>query len=143
VSDQDFFFDEDQPAETASKPAPAKKGGSGTGPARPASGSEQSVSVTIVALVGVVAALLGVIIGLFIGRSMATPAVVAPTGTGAPQQAAPQLSPDQLEGGALPEGHPDIGGGAGGGTAAPDAGAPTAPDAEAPTAPDAGGSTEE
>jgi len=123
VSDQDFFFDEDeQTTKTAPKSAPAKKGSSGGSSSTPPSGTEQAVSITVTALVAVVAALLGVIIGLFIGRSMAAPAVVAPAATGTPQQqqAAPQLSPEQLEGGELPQGHPDI---SGGGAAAPE-GAP-------------------
>jgi len=73
--------------------------------------------MTVMALVGVVAALLGVILGIFIGRGMAAPAVT-PVNTGAPiqqgEQSAPQLSPEQLQGGELPQGHPDIGGGTGG-----------------------------
>jgi hypothetical protein len=120
VSDQDFFFDEDEqpkPAEKATAPT-KKSGSSGSASRPPASGGEQSVSMTVAVLIGVVTMLLGVIIGLFIGRGMATPAVVAPTGTGTTpqQQGAPQLSPEQLEGGQLPEGHPDIGGGGMGGS---------------------------
>jgi hypothetical protein len=113
VSDQDFFDEDEQPTKGAEKAAPAKKGSSGSPSPKPAGGTEQSVSMTVTALVAVVAVLLGVIVGLFIGRSMAAPAVVVPAATTAPQgQAAPQLSPDQLEGGELPAGHPDISGGA-------------------------------
>jgi len=120
VSDQDFFFDEDEQPKTAEKATvPAKKSGSGGTPTRPPAADGQSVTMTVAVLIGVVTMLLGVIIGLFIGRGMATPAVVAPvggTGTGTTPQAAPQLSPEQLEGGELPEGHPDIGGGGTGGS---------------------------
>lgn len=120
MSDQDFFFDEDdQPKKDAPKSGGVKKGSgsSRTAAAAPA-GAEQSVSVTVTALVAVVAVLLGVIIGIFVGRGLATPSVPG-VGSGATIEGggateAPQLTPEQLEGGALPEGHPDIGGGAGG-----------------------------
>jgi len=115
VSDQDFFFDEDeQPKADAPKASGSKKGSSSSKAAASAPAA-QSNSMTVTILVGVIAALLGVIIGIFVGRSLAAPAAVVPT-TGAPQggtsteQQAPQLSPEQLEGGELPKGHPDIGG---------------------------------
>jgi len=116
VSDQDFFFDEDeQPAAEPAKATAKKSSGSTPAAAAPA-GASAGVSMTVAALVGVVAVLLGMIVGIFIGRGLAAPAVT-PVNTGAPiqgQQAAPQLSPEQLEGGELPQGHPDISGGAGG-----------------------------
>jgi len=114
VSDQDFFFDEDeQPKADAPKASGSKKGSSSSKAAASAPAA-QSNSMTVTILVGVIAALLGVIIGIFVGRSLAAPAVVAPT-TGAIQggtttEQAPQLTPEQLEGGELPKGHPDIGG---------------------------------
>jgi len=115
VSDQDFFFDEDE------KPAAksgAKKGSSSgkaasTAPAAPASGDSQSVSLMVAVLVGVIGVLLGVVVGLFIGKGMAAPAVptTATTIEGATGGAvsAPQLTQEQIEAGALPEGHPQVG----------------------------------
>ncbi len=124
MSDQDFFFDEDdQPKKDAPKSGGVKKGSgsSRTAAAAAAPAAEQSVSVTVTALVAVVAVLLGVIIGIFVGRGLATPAVPG-VGAGATIEGggateAPQLTPEQLEGGALPEGHPEIGGGGPGGAA--------------------------
>jgi hypothetical protein len=123
VNDQDFFFDEDeQPKNVSAKPAAKKSAASapkGAAVVVAAPAGEQSVSMTVTALVGVIAILLGVIIGIFIGRGLAAPAGVAATGTGgAPAAAgqAPQLSPEQLNSGQLPPGHPNIGGGAASGS---------------------------
>jgi len=127
VSDQDFFFDEDEPKkETAPKTSSSKKSTSSgrSSDAAPAAGmADQSVSLTVTVLVGVVTALLGIIIGIFVGRGLAGPAVPG-VGSGATlgtdtTQEAPQLSPDQLQGGELPAGHPDIGGSAPSSDAAP------------------------
>ena len=71
--------------------------------------------MTVAALIGVVALLLGVIIGIVIpSGGDSTPAPTATTGG----VSAPQLSPEQLESGSLPEGHPDVG------DAAPEGSAP-------------------
>ncbi len=120
MSDQDFFFDEDEaPAE---KPKPAQKSASATRKSEPAArpaksaaatpAGTQTVTMTVAGLIGVVALLVGIIIGILIptgGTQPTTPAgVPAPGGT----QARP-LSPDEL-GGDLPPGHPDIGGMTGG-----------------------------
>lgn len=120
MSDQDFFFDEDEaPAKDTApkKAASSDKPASRTAATAPAAGA-QTVSMSVAALIGVIALLAGVIIGIVIpvGGSSNVPApnTAAPIQGG--EQAAPQLSPDQLEGGQLPEGHPDIGGGAGGST---------------------------
>ena len=84
MSDQDFFFDEDEKPAKPSPKAPAKKGGA-TPASKPsgssASGSaapsgQQTVTMTVAVLVGVIGVLLGVVIGLFVGRSMVPPAVV-------------------------------------------------------------------
>ena len=114
MSDQDFFFDEDEsPVEetketkktaktsgTASKKAAQKS-------AAPAPSDEKSVTMTIASLIGVVALLVGIIIGIIIPAG-GTGSLPAPSagGTGV---SAPQLSPEQLETGDLPEGHPDLG----------------------------------
>jgi hypothetical protein len=121
VSDQDFFFDEDEkPAKSAGTPAPKKTGSSasGSGASKPSKTSTdaapvQTVSMTIAILIGVIGILLGAVIGLFVGKSMAVPSVaVTPSaGTGTTQQA-PQLTPEQLQGGELPAGHPSVGGAA-------------------------------
>jgi hypothetical protein len=115
VSDQDFFFDEDdQPA--AEDKAPAKKTSTSTkSAAAPAAvGAAQSVSMSVAALIGVIALLAGVIIGIVLpvgGGSTGSPAgSFAPPANSAP---APQLSPDQLEGD-LPPGHPPLDGQNGG-----------------------------
>ena len=122
MSDQDFFFDEDEkPAKSAGKPAPKKAGSS---PARSGSGSAasataapasaQSVSMTVAVLIGVIGILLGAVIGLFVGKSMAVPTVASIPSAGGTtsEQSAPQLTPEQLQGGQLPAGHPSVGGAA-------------------------------
>jgi len=120
VSDQDFFFDEDE--KPAAK-APAKKASGSTSPAKPAGKASASaapastaatVTMTIAVLIGVIGILIGAIGGIFIGRSLASttvatpPAATAPAATGTGTGDAPQLSPEQLQGD-LPSGHPAIG----------------------------------
>ncbi|MDZ4177838.1 MAG: hypothetical protein U1E29_01185 [Coriobacteriia bacterium] len=115
MSDQDFFFDEDETSTEANAEAPtAKRETEAAKPvARAASpaASMQSVSMMVAVLIGVVALLAGVIIGILIPSGSAS--VPAPSaiggGTAAP---APQLSPDQLESGDLPPGHPPLEGAA-------------------------------
>lgn len=121
VSDeQDFFFDESEPApkEQATKKASTAKPAAKQ--AAPAPAGEQMVTMTITVLSGVVALLIGVIIGIFIGRGMAAPVGVTGTGMGVGGatgiQQAPQLTPEQLQNSELPPGHPDIGGMTGGGS---------------------------
>jgi len=116
VSDQDFFFDEDeQPATKAAEKgkaappkAPAKGAPAKGGKAAPAQASGGiELTWTITALIGVVALLLGVIVGYSIPKSSS----VGTTGsTTTQQQVAPQLSPEEMQSGTLPEGHPDISG---------------------------------
>ena len=129
MSDQDFFFDEDeQPkaaAEKAAKPE-AKKSAAAKSPAQaaPAAAAGQGVTTTVAALIGVIALLGGLVIGILLpigGASVpsATPSVVAPTEGGA--SSAPQLSPEQMQGGELPAGHPDIGSMSGSTTGSADA----------------------
>lgn len=119
MSDQDFFFDEDeQPKKDAGKSGGSKK--AAATPAASSAATAEGVSMTVMALVAVVAILVGIIIGIFVGRGLAA-STVPGVNTGAPIQGgagteAPQLSPEQLQGGELPEGHPDIGGGAGAAT---------------------------
>ncbi|MDI6713065.1 MAG: hypothetical protein QMD96_07495 [Anaerosomatales bacterium] len=110
MSDQDFFFDEEE-SETAAK---AEKKVSSPRQAKPAAAPakqqvfQQSVSMTVASLVAVIALLLGVIVGYLIPRGASTS---TPTDTGA---IAPQLTPEQLQSGQLPPGHPDISGMTGG-----------------------------
>lgn len=135
--DQDFFFDEDEGTEEASAPkkaeAPKGKAKPAAQPAAPPpSGGfmQQTVPMTIAGLIGIVALLAGVIIGIALPNNSqpAVPAGTAPTavpGGGAP---APQLTPEQLQGGELPEGHPTVPEGMGGSAPATDgAGAGEAP----------------
>lgn len=108
MSDQDFFFDEDE-ATPATKGAPKmapKAAAKGASPAKPAAapvepssgGSffDQSLTMTVAALLMVIALLVGVIIGFFLGGAM-TPSAAA---SGTPGQ----LSQDQINQG-LPAGH--------------------------------------
>lgn len=128
MSDQDFFFDdevvEEPKKEAAKKKAatnkPAKKA---SAPAKQAPQPVQVVSaegmtfgVGVVALIAIVALLFGVIIGIFIGRSLVPDANFAGTGTQQTQTPgmggmgsgnAPQLSDEQIQQG-MPEGHPQV-----------------------------------
>ena len=70
--------------------------------------------MTVAVLIGVIGILLGAVIGLFVGKSMAVPTVAGIPGAGGATtgQSAPQLTPEQLQGGQLPAGHPSVGGAA-------------------------------
>ena len=124
MSDQDFFFDEDE--ETAAKPQPKKAGpaaskSAGKAVAAPVvsatpvgSGTlvTASVPMTVAVLIGVIGILVGAIIGIFVGRSLTpapTSAIPSATTPAATTGSAPQLSPDQLNSSELPAGHPSIG----------------------------------
>jgi hypothetical protein len=118
VSDQDFFFDED---EKPSKPAPSKSSAKSSS-AKPVATSAKSTSApaggfeltwTITALIGVVALLLGVIVGYAIPKGADIASPTTPTST---QTSAPQLTPEQLSTGELPAGHPSVGGASGAAT---------------------------
>lgn len=127
MSDQDFFFDEDEDvaaeaskssAKSASKAAPARssapkaaatqKAAPAAKPAAAPAGGSQ-VSLTVAALMTVVGLLLGVIIGFLLpgGGTSATTNTSAPAVSGG-TSTAPQLSEDQLTSGELPAGHPPI-----------------------------------
>lgn len=134
MSDQDFFFEDEEaettdgkspkpgakptPAKSGSKPAPrpASKSGSAAAkaPQAPPSFFDQTVTVAIASLLAVIALLLGVVIGYFVFSGSGQTVVTAPgsitapgaTGTGTP---AP-LTQDQLNSGQLPAGHPKVGG---------------------------------
>lgn len=148
VSDKDFFFDEDETQDQApaksggAKPASKRKAAasvetdlveSDPAPSSSVSFSMQSVSMTVAALIGVVALLTGVIIGMFIPGGPTATTGASGTGMpgGAPSAPAPQLTPEQLEGGALPPGHPPLDGmGATPTTPAPGASGQATPPAE-------------
>lgn len=128
MSDQDFFFDEEdgaKPEKKTSTPAksPSANRPAAKRPAAPASASffEQSVSMSIAALMAVIALLVGVIVGFVIPTGTATPSVTAATSAGETTQAAPQLTEEQLNSPTLPAGHPDLSGMSGGATATPSA----------------------
>jgi len=124
VSDQDFFFDEDETtvAETTkatSKPAgKATTGRSGAAKAAsatkavsaPAGGSQVSLMVAV--LMTVVGLLLGVIIGFILpgGGSSSTPASTTAPAAMDSGSVAPQLTEDQLNSGEMPPGHPAVSG---------------------------------
>jgi len=123
VSDQDFFFDEDEKPIEAAEEKPTRVQGQKKPATRQATAPAgiQSVTMTVAALIGVVALLIGVIIGILIPAGASTSATIPTAGTGS-AVSAPQLTPEQLEGGELPAGHPDLGAGAGTGAPVPDAG---------------------
>jgi len=108
VSDQDFFFDEESDSKPPVKTSSAAKVKPVARTSAPAQASffEQSVSMSIAALMVVIALLVGVIIGFVIPTGGETPPVTATTG--AAVEAAPQLTEDQLSSGELPAGHPDL-----------------------------------
>jgi hypothetical protein len=136
VSDQDFFFDEDETAsqategkaaaakssvKSASRPAPAeRKAASKPAPKaavkpevttpRGPSFFEQSVSMTIAALMTVIGVLAGVIVGFIVAPDSTTVSTgsTATSASAESSAAAPTLTEEQLSSGALPEGHPDI-----------------------------------
>ncbi|HEY3317498.1 MAG TPA: hypothetical protein VGK50_03640 [Coriobacteriia bacterium] len=128
MSDQDFFFDEeDEKPAKAEKAAPAKAPGrkasaatsspAAKTPSRPAPASgggsffDQEVNMGIASLVVVIALLLGMLLGVFIGQSRANNAALlnVPAATNTGGGSAPPLSQDQLKSGQLPAGHPSIG----------------------------------
>jgi hypothetical protein len=127
VSDQDFFFDEEPEAKApetkgSKSPAPgaAKPPRKTTQPeapktesAPPAGPVDQSTTWAVAALLGVAGLLLGAILGFLLGSTLSgssstTPTSLAPT-TPSTQQAAPQLTTEQIQAGQLPAGHPKIG----------------------------------
>lgn len=117
MSDQDFFFDEEDDAKPAakvaskatagSKAASGSKGGRAPQPVAASGGSffAQSVSMAITSLVAVIALLVGLIIGILIPSGSATPETASPAAT-----VAPTLTEDQLNSGELPAGHPPVSG---------------------------------
>jgi len=114
VSDQDFFFEEDeQPKETVTTGTPGKSGAARPATSAAAPSTVQTVTMSVAALIGVIALLAGVIIGLVIptGPGATAPGTVTTPGATQGSGTAPQLSPEQLEGGELPPNHPPVGGG--------------------------------
>jgi hypothetical protein len=115
VSDQDFFFDEEDDAKPAAKSgskaaagSKAPTGAKGARAPQPAATSgggffAQSVSMAVTSLVAVIALLVGLIVGILIPSGGATPQTASPAAT-----VAPTLSEDQLNSGELPAGHPPV-----------------------------------
>lgn len=158
MSEKDFYFDEDdtedsQPIEKAKAKEPVEASAEKAAPkarapkaaaGRPVAAAApvapvtmQPVSMTVAALIGVVALLVGVIIGMFLPGQQPTATVTpgvppAGMGSGAP---APQLTEDQLQGGQLPPGHPPLDQMGGGGAATPTADATPAPGGSMPATP--------
>lgn len=120
MSDQDFFFDEDEQP-TPARVAKAAPEADETQAVVSVAGA-QGISMAVASLIGVIALLAGVIVGVLLpignapsattGTVATTPSVPGGTGgTGGTGggSTAPQLTPEQLKGGELPAGHPDIG----------------------------------
>ncbi|HEX9093222.1 MAG TPA: hypothetical protein VF902_04490 [Coriobacteriia bacterium] len=144
MSDQDFFFDEEDEARPTESSAPAGKAKTGSGakpqgaasaPAKrggaaPAASSdtsaqtpllEQNVTVMVAGMLMVVGILVGFIIGFLIGGGTSAPAAV-PSTTSAPVGAVtPGTLTDQQVQQGLPAGHPSIGATGTGATGAPSA----------------------
>ena len=116
MSDQDFFFDEDEKPAAKSGAKKGSSSGQTSSPApAPVAVDAQSVSLMVAILIGVIGILLGVVVGLFIGKGMAAPVITsADNGLGAGStvatQTAPQLTQEQIQAGQLPAGHPQVGG---------------------------------
>ena len=127
MSDQDFFFDEDEKPAKPAAPKSSAKSSSGKPAAKsaPAPAGGVELTWTVTALIGVVALLLGVIVGYAIpkGTEIASPDTTATQG----QTTAPQLTPEQMSSGQLPAGHPSIGGASGGATGTAPASGETTP----------------
>ncbi|GAB4276247.1 MAG: hypothetical protein Kow0056_06440 [Coriobacteriia bacterium] len=113
MSDQDFFFDEEdeKPAKTE-KPKSAKSGSKGKPAAKPAARPaatvsfwQQTVTTAVAGLVAVIALLVGVIVGIVLPVGGSSTSDVPAPDAGI---SAPALTPEQLESGQLPEGHPPI-----------------------------------
>ncbi len=127
MSDQDFFFDEEdeKPARgekasgskspgrkpSGTTPASASKAPAAAAPVAAGSVFEQSLNVGVASLLVVIALLLGVAVGIFVGESRANSALLTdvPAVTNTGGASAPALSQDQLNSGQLPAGHPSIG----------------------------------
>ena len=121
MSDQDFFFEDDAVAEPAKGSDKVEKSKKADKPAKATapvpSGAEDGIAITmtVVVLVAIIALLVGVIGGIFIGRSLAPTTSSSSTGsTGGSGMGgmgggsmAPELTDDMMNQG-MPEGHPDI-----------------------------------
>ena len=119
MSDQDFFFDEEETAQPAPKteskstakttgtsPAPRPRQSTATS-ASSASFFEQNVSMSVAALMTVIGLLVGVIVGFVIAPDGAATGTETTLGTGTTVPA-PALTEDQLNSGELPAGHPAV-----------------------------------
>ncbi len=115
MSDQDFFFDEDEKPATPAAEKPVRS--AAPAPARATTGASanaaplmaQSVTMMVAVMIGVVCLLAGILIGVLIPAGAAGPSSPASINNSGVVQPAPQLSPDQIDQG-LPQGHPDISG---------------------------------
>jgi len=120
VSDQDFFFDEEEDAKPAPKKATGKQVQTPVHSAPTASGSffAQDVPMVIAALMTVIALLIGLLVGLVIPTGGTTANSGATTGAAASGTgSAPQLTQEQINSGQMPANHPDLSGMTGSGTA--------------------------
>ena len=129
MSDQDFFFDEDEqtgksssksPAKSAAKgtPARAQKSAPAAGPAAAPAASkggsffDQSVSMSVASLLVVIGLLVGVIVGVLVAPGQTSSSIPGPQSA----TTAPELTSDQIQSGELPAGHPPIDGASGSAT---------------------------
>jgi len=126
MSDQDFFFDDDEVVEeiVETKPAKAEKAAKkdkNASVAKELAADEEVVEGLVItpaicALIGLIALLLGIIIGIFIGWSLTpttTPVSNTPSINGGGMGGmsnAPVLSEDELKQQGMPADHPDISG---------------------------------
>ncbi|TDB38707.1 MAG: hypothetical protein D9V44_03190 [Actinobacteria bacterium] len=120
MSDQDFFFDEEEDAKPTPKKAQGKQGQTPARSAAPAQASffAQDVPMLIAALMTVIALLVGLLVGLVIPTGgQAGVSNTAQTGAAVGAGTAPQLTQDQINSGQIPPNHPDLSGMTGSGTA--------------------------
>ncbi len=123
MSDQDFFFDEDEKPSAKKETKPAPKGGASSSNARPAAKNApaaaapaSSVTYTVAALIAVAALLLGMIVGILLPVNVGSQTTATSnTGVSGPTggTSAPALTNEQMQSGQLPAGHPAIGGSSG------------------------------
>lgn len=132
MSDQDFFFDDDEgPKKPAKSETDTSKSTSAKKPASPGPSSaktsspsapeaayavpffERDTTMAVASLLAVIGLLVGVIGGYLLAGSLTNPAASVPPATNGAVAPAPggtpgALTPDQLKGGQLPAGHPTI-----------------------------------
>ncbi len=115
MSDQDFFFDDEETPAEAKEPKKAEPEaskpqarGRASGKHTSAAAGPPTVTMTVAGLIGVIALLIGVIIGVVIPTGASTPISPAGMPAGMGDGEARPLSPEEMQSGQMPPDHPDI-----------------------------------